>query len=65
MNDDNEGFEIAEIVPYKIVDTIPSAYRLMKKASGELVLQGAYEWQEGQKHGYEWQDIPTVMEADV
>lgn len=52
-------------VPVKTVKITPSIYRLVKKASGELVLQGAYEWQEGQKYGYEWQDIPTVMEADV
>lgn len=41
----------------------PSQYRLVKKADGTLVLQGAYMWQEGSwKTGLEWRDIPTIEE---
>ena len=47
----------------KVVDTKPSQYRLMKKKSGELVLQGAYMWQQGlDKSGFDWKDLETVTE---
>jgi hypothetical protein len=42
----------------------PASYRLLKKKSGELVLQGAYFWQDGSNHGYEWRDIETEIEDD-
>ncbi len=42
----------------------PSAYRLARKPNGDLVLQGAYVWQEGfTKSGHEWRDVPTVEAA--
>lgn len=44
----------------RVESTIPSAYRLAKHKSGELVLQGCYTWQKGfAESGYEWRDIPT------
>jgi hypothetical protein len=55
------AYVAACIVPTRIERGIPSLYRLARKPSGELVLQGAYEWQEDwSKHGHEWRDIPTV-----
>ena len=42
----------------------PDAYRLLQKKDGTLVLQGAYYWTQGARYGgYEWRDIPTVVEA--
>ena len=28
------------------------------------MLQGAYEWREGDSYGYDWKDIPTVLEGE-
>lgn len=42
--------------------TVAKAYRLVKKQSGELVLQGAFEFWEENCGGFEWKDIPTVEE---
>ena len=45
----NDSFNTtATNVPVKTVKITLSIYRLVKKASGELVIQGAHEWQEGQ-----------------
>lgn len=38
----------------------PDGYRLARKPNGELILQGAYMWQQGRDYGHEWCDIPTV-----
>ena len=39
----------------------PSGYRLVRKRNGEMVLQGAFHWQQGfSTSGFEWRDIPTV-----
>jgi hypothetical protein len=40
----------------------PTAYRLMQKKDGQLVLQGAFRWEQGVNGGFDWQDIPTVDE---
>lgn len=41
--------------------TIPTSYRLAKKASGELVLQGLFQWSNNMNVGGQvWKDIPTV-----
>lgn len=54
-------FTTAIIAPARTESTAPNAYRLAKKANGELMLQGAYMWQEGwSNYGHEWRDIPTV-----
>lgn len=37
----------------------PVAYRLARR-NGELILQGAYQWQQGSMGGHEWRDIPIV-----
>lgn len=43
--------------------TSPVEYRLIKKKTGELVLQGAFRWQEGwNKSGINWEDLPTEVE---
>jgi hypothetical protein len=41
-------------------NTIPQRYRLARKSTGELILQGAYFWNDGTSFGHEWRDIPTV-----
>lgn len=46
--------------PARIEKTAPDGYRLARKQSGELVLQGAYMWTQGRDYGHEWRDIPTV-----
>ena len=58
----NEHVMLAKIVPARIEYGTPSAYRLCRKKSGDLVLQGAFGWEEGATHGYEWRDIPEVQE---
>ena len=48
------------IDPGKVVDTVPSRYRLGRR-NGELVLQGVYGWRQGwTDHGGDWKDIPIV-----
>ena len=42
-----------------IHQTDPAAYRLARR-NGELILQGAYRWQQGSMGGHEWVDIPIV-----
>lgn len=50
----------AEIVsPGTIVSNHAVAYRLARR-KGELILQGAYRWQQGSMSGFEWRDIPIV-----
>ena len=47
----------------RVENTIPSSYRLVRlKETGELVLQGCFQWTEGWKCGSEWQTIPTIEE---
>ena len=47
----------------RIENITPVAYRLRKK-NGELVLQGAYFWQQGKDCGHDWRDIPTVIYSE-
>jgi len=49
-----------DLAPARIESSTPSKYRLGRKPDGELVLQGAYFWQQGTIAGYEWRDIETV-----
>ena len=37
------------------------AIRLVQYPDGRQVLQGAYEWAEGFKNGFDWKDLPVVM----
>ena len=47
----------------RVENTIPFSYRLMRlKGTGELVLQGCFQWHQGWESGHEWRDIPTVEE---
>jgi len=41
-------------------ESIPHAYRLVKKPDGTLVLQGSFLWYERLNCGTSWKDIPTV-----
>lgn len=46
----------------------PVKYRLGRRPNGELVLQGAYYWQNITKgtNGLDWEDLPTIdLPADV
>ena len=44
-------------------NNIPFSYRLKRlKETGELVLQGCFQWTQGWKTGHEWRDLPTVEE---
>lgn len=51
---------LASTGPARIEKTAPDGYRLARKSSGEVVLQGAYMWQQGREYGHDWRDIPTV-----
>ena len=44
----------------RVENQTPAAYRLARKPDGELVLQGAYQWQQGRDYGHTWRDIETV-----
>ena len=60
---ENSDLYVSTVSAAKVVSTIPSKYRLMKKKSGELVLQAAYMWQQGwDKSGFDWEDLETVTE---
>lgn len=50
--------------PLRTQSPVPTNYRLARRPNGELILQGAYFWQQGQDYGHEWRNIPTV-ELDV
>lgn len=45
-------------------DKAPTSYRLMKKTTGELVLQGCFFWHEEgtERAGFEWRDLKTEVE---
>ena len=50
----------AEIVsPGTFVSDHAVAYRFARR-KGELILQGAYRWQQGLMSGFEWRDIPII-----
>lgn len=51
-----------KVTAARIENSAPSAYRLMEKKDGSLVLQGAYNWSQGMEGGHEWRDVPTVKE---
>ena len=42
-----------------VIKDSPAAYRLARR-KGELILQGAYRWQQGSMSGFEWRDIPII-----
>jgi hypothetical protein len=48
--------------PIRIERKIPEHYRLAKRLNqdGEIILQGAYFWQEGNNYGHTWRDIKTI-----
>lgn len=60
MTDSTLQTDYAELVSSARVESNdPAAYRLARR-SGELILQGAYRWQQGSMAGFEWRDIPIV-----
>lgn len=48
----------------RIEEIVPSGFRLCRKKTGELVLQGCFKWSQGTSGGFEWRDLPTVEESD-
>jgi hypothetical protein len=50
----------------KLRDSAPTSYRLLRKLSGELVLQGGFLWHEEgtEKAGFEWRETHTEVEHD-
>ena len=51
------------IVAARVRSNQPVAYRLMQTIDGPMVLQGAFYWTEGSNGGHDWEDIPTIIEA--
>ena len=47
----------------KSVSTRPVEYQLVKRGV-EYVLQGKYAWVQGSCGGFEWRDMPTVVEEE-
>ena len=43
----------------RIEDSVAKTYRLARR-NGELVLQGCFQWKQGNVYGHEWHDIPVV-----
>ena len=56
-------FTIMNIAAAKVRSNQPVAYRLLQKLDGTIVLQGAFYWTEGSNGGHDWEDIPTILEA--
>lgn len=60
LTDTVAGGNFFTITPIRTESTHPVASHLARKPDGELILQGAYQWQEGwDKSEIEWRDIPT------
>jgi hypothetical protein len=47
---------------FRVERVDPSAYRLVRRG-GELLLQGRFDWTDGKQAGFDWKDIPTVVES--
>lgn len=58
-----DGREITEysMESFRMEKTTPDLYRLGKRSNGEIVLQGAFFWQEGNNSGLNWRDLETVQ----
>lgn len=57
------GFIKTNVIASKVRSNQPVAYRLVQKTDGTMVLQGAFYWTEGSNGGHDWEDIPTIIEA--
>lgn len=66
MNSDTKNFVRASLPANRSrMESIhPITYRLAKRA-GEMVLQGGFQWAEGESGGIEWRDMPTVNLDDA
>lgn len=49
--------------PVRIESSSPSGYKLKRRANGEYVLMGAYQWSNGCSGGFEWREIETEIEV--
>ena len=58
----SESAMLDKIPPARIEYKTPVMYRLFRKKNGDIILQGAFKWEEGEMVGYEWRDIPEVQE---
>ncbi len=58
-----DGREITEysMESCRTEKTTPDLYRLGRRSNGEIVLQGAFFWQEGNTSGHNWRDLETVQ----
>ncbi len=48
--------------PVKMKSTTPSNFRLKRKANGELVLMGGFNWYKGFESGVDWEELETEIE---
>lgn len=46
----------------RVESTAPNGYKLKRKASGEYVLMGAFQWTQGTMGGIEWRELETEFE---
>lgn len=47
--------------PTRSVSTIATGIRLAQYPDGSQRIQGAYQWHQGFKSGYEWRDMEITM----
>jgi hypothetical protein len=59
MTDNNGFIDLSFITAARVEDGQAKAYRLARR-SGELVLQGCFQWTQGSDYDHEWRDIPIV-----
>jgi hypothetical protein len=57
------GFIKTNVIASKVRSSQPVAYRLVQKTDGTTILQGAFYWTQGSNGGHDWEDIPTIIEA--
>jgi hypothetical protein len=51
------GFRVA---PARVESQFPNMFRQAVYPNGEVVIQGAYAWTEGNEGGVIWKDLPLV-----
>lgn len=44
----------------RVVNNEPLAFRVAQYPDGRKQVQGKYQWSQGYKWGYVWQDLPLV-----
>lgn len=61
MGDKNKGSGIkvlSDSAPCRTQSLSPVEYRLARKKDGSIILQGAFEWRDGSRHGILWDEVP-------